>query len=235
MIKYLVAGAVALGSAGVANAAPTPTIIFTPGVYTVPGFTTAQVFEGFGAGGTATGQQFTPGQGSGVYAESKTGDVRIQPGSQNQTGVAFNPDVPNGNDNYLSIENGTFNVALGAGVQVFSFVLGTLDNYNSVTLTFADSSTLLLSGLGIISGAANNTAAGAAPASFGQTGRVTYDLGGQSAITNIAFTSTQAAFEIDDLAAAAPEPAAWALMILGFGLVGYQLRSRRRKPPGSVA
>lgn len=233
MKKVLLASALAMGWSGSAYAANQPTIVFTPGTYTVPPFTSAAVFEGFATGGVGTGQQFTTG--SGVYAESKNGDVRVQPGSLSQSGVSVNPD--GGADNYLSIVNGTFSVNFGVGVQVLSFVLGSLDNYNSVTLTFADNTSLLLTGLGIISatGAAQNTTPGVAPASFGQTGRVTYDAQGGSSITGVTFGSSQAAFEIDELAAAAPEPATWAMMILGFGLVGSQLRSRRRKTTVSFA
>lgn len=45
--------------------------------------------------------------------------------------------------------------------------------------------------------------------------------GGQGAYTlNVAFSPT----------AAVPEPAAWALMILGFGVIGYTLRARAARP-----
>ncbi len=44
------------------------------------------------------------------------------------------------------------------------------------------------------------------------------------------FSSTQNAFEIDNLAiGAVPEPATWAMMLLGFAGIGVSLR-RRRKP-----
>jgi len=47
-------------------------------------------------------------------------------------------------------------------------------------------------------------------------------------ITGLRFGSTGVAFEFDNFAAAAvPEPAAWAKMIGGFGLVGAAARRRR--------
>ncbi|AYJ88032.1 PEP-CTERM sorting domain-containing protein [Sphingomonas paeninsulae] len=60
-------------------------------------------------------------------------------------------------------------------------------------------------------------------------------MGGGSAIVKAVFGSTQAAFEIDNLVTAAPEPATWGMMILGFGLAGAQLRSRRRSAKLAVA
>ncbi|WP_425228639.1 PEPxxWA-CTERM sorting domain-containing protein [Sphingomonas sp.] len=234
MRKYMLAGATAaLMTSGAAMAAPPPTVLFTPGVYTVPAYTTAAVFEDFNNGGVANGGQFTTPAVS-PYTETKTGDVRVYPGTQNQPGVALQPD--GSPDAYLAIVNGTFNVAFGAGVTLFSFSFGSLDNYNTVAITTTDgsgSTVTTYSGLGITTGlTANNTAPGATPAPFAgpnNTGRITYDTLGLSRITNVAFSSTQAAFEIDALAAAVPEPATWGLMILGFGLAGAALRVRRRK------
>lgn len=60
--------------------------------------------------------------------------------------------------------------------------------------------------------------------------RVNVDFGmtGQQ-LTGLRFTSTQRAFEFDDVAlGAVPEPQSWALMIVGFGLVGAAARRRTR-------
>jgi hypothetical protein len=62
--------------------------------------------------------------------------------------------------------------------------------------------------------------------------RVTFFAGGDQVITGLKFTSTGVAFEIDDIAVAGviPEPASWALMIAGFGLVGAAMRRQRLAP-----
>ena len=46
---------------------------------------------------------------------------------------------------------------------------------------------------------------------------------------SITFASSQAAFEIDQIYSAAPEPATWGMMILGFGMASGALRRPRRK------
>ena len=51
-----------------------------------------------------------------------------------------------------------------------------------------------------------------------------------SDVAGLRLSSTQNAFEVDNLAInAVPEPATWAMMLLGFGAVGFAMR-RRRQP-----
>ena len=68
--------------------------------------------------------------------------------------------------------------------------------------------------------------------------RVYFTAGAGETITGLTFSTTKIAFEIDDLAGTVvggggnpggtvPEPAAWALMITGFGMVGLAARRRR--------
>lgn len=46
---------------------------------------------------------------------------------------------------------------------------------------------------------------------------------------SLRLTSTQRAFEIDDIAVSAvPEPATWAMLVFGFSLVGLSARARKR-------
>lgn len=234
MRKYLVSGILALGFAGSAQAAPAPTIIFTPGVFDIPAFTSATVFETF-AGGSGGGTAYTPAQASpqaaargfsetvsGPNVETFTGFV---PGEASGTGVGAT-------DNYLAIgSGGTFGVNFGSGVNFFSFILGSLDSYNSLRLFFSDGTSQTFTGQGIVgTPVAFNSSGNSAV-----NGRVSYNLGTGFAITRAEFTSTQAAFEIDDLAAAVPEPGTWAMMILGFGLIGSQLRSRKTRTKVSFA
>lgn len=216
MRKYILAALASAAVAAPAIAAPTPTIQFTQGSYGIPSSTTAQIFRTFEAN-----QGFVVGNNAGPGA---AGDVRIAQGTT--PGLSVNPD--NNSDQYLSIENGSYTVGFAQAVQVFSFVLGSLDSYNSVQLFFADGTNTLFTGRQII-GQANTGGP-----NFNDAGRVTFDLGGQAGITSAIFASPQAAFELDDFASAVPEPATWGMMILGFGVVGSQLR-RRRRSEGTLA
>jgi hypothetical protein len=59
--------------------------------------------------------------------------------------------------------------------------------------------------------------------------RVVFNFSPREAITAVRLRSDSAAFEFDSLAgtAAVPEPAVWALLIVGFGMVGHAMRKRR--------
>jgi hypothetical protein len=116
---------------------------------------------------------------------------------------------------------GEYTVSLAKPSPLVSFVLGTLDPYNAVILTY---------GSGLTSTYAGNAIIGGGP--FTGDGRVTFDTGSNNPlldIKSISFYSSRPAFEIAQIASAAPEPAAWGMMILGFGLVGGVLRSRHRQ------
>ena len=109
----------------------------------------------------------------------------------------------------------------------FSFYLGSPDAYNSVAFFGAD---------GQIGDTLSGNAIWACP-SCGQSGdqtfgaRAIYNFGGAQ-VTSITFTSSGNSFEFDNLAgtiAGVPEPASWALMIMGFGAAGAMLRGKRRR------
>ena len=213
MRKSLLIGmALASATAGAPVQASTPTITIINGVYTLPAFTTASVFQSFET--APVNDAYVPRP-----TEAVTGDVVVR---QNTIpGETVDPDSSSSN-RYLSIEGGSYSVALGTPVQFFSFILGSLDSYNALTLNFADGTSTVFSGRQII----GDTTVG--PFNSGTSGRVSYDLGGQAGITSATFTSSQSAFEIDALASAVPEPATWAMMMAGFGLIGGAARRRRR-------
>ncbi|WP_217430721.1 PEPxxWA-CTERM sorting domain-containing protein [Sphingomonas bacterium] len=236
MSRYgLVAVVAACGITGVANAAPPPTINYT----STFGITnsSAVVDETFNKTPLAQGtfKAYNPSTGVGgdatansFFTESLTGAATLFPGSEDTLGAGFDPD--GGADNYLAIgstgsgsASGALTLTFTTAVQYFSFAFGTLDNYNSVTVNYADGSSYSFTGSGIIGGTN-----GASPAQ-GTAGRVSFNANGGSAFSSIVLGSDYAAFEVDDLAAAAPEPGTWVMMILGFGLLGSALRYRRRK------
>ena len=57
-----------------------------------------------------------------------------------------------------------------------------------------------------------------------------------SAFASLRLTSSSNAFEIDNVAinSAVPEPGTWAMMLLGFGAVGFAMR-RRRQPKTDIS
>ncbi len=131
--------------------------------------------------------------------------------------------------NYGSVlSGGSYSVAFSPS-DVFSFVLGSLDTYNSLTLQFADTSSLTYDGAEIVGGLP--PANGDQGASY-TNGVVSYDTKGGSKIVGAQFASSENSFEFDNLAiSAVPEPATWGMMLLGFGAVGSVVRRRRQAQP----
>lgn len=127
---------------------------------------------------------------------------------------------------YASVQGGqtaTYSAINGSYLTSFSFYMGSPDTYNHVTFNFLGGGSQVFNGADIWGGGPpgdGNRANGF---------RVYYDFHGAK-VSSINFSSDSNAFEYDGLAGAlaVPEPAAWALMILGFGGVGAALRSRRR-------
>ena len=108
------------------------------------------------------------------------------------------------------------------GLRQFSFYMGSPDSYNHVSLTFYGAGgSQTLDGTAIWGG----SPPGNGDQSKGFT--VTYTFA-PDAVKLVKFTSTGNSFEFDKLAGiAVPEPASWALMIVGFGAAGSLLRRRK--------
>jgi hypothetical protein len=107
--------------------------------------------------------------------------------------------------------------------------IGSIDTWNTITFLGAGNTTIAtVTGTQLLDGLDGSTA------SSGQGSNSTYveftDVTGKD-ITGIELSTTQAAFEVDNLSVAngVPEPATWAMMLIGFGLVGLQLRRRTVK------
>lgn len=127
---------------------------------------------------------------------------------------------------YQAIQgNGVSTFTFTNALSVFSFYWGSIDTYNKIEFLRGDGSLVQ----------AFTGAAFAAPANGNQSAsatnrRVTFGFTGAEAVKKVRFSNSPQtnAFEIDTLAiAAVPEPATWAMMILGFGLIGGAMRSRK--------
>lgn len=248
--KLILAGAAVLSFAAAPQAAQAVTLSTTfEATGALPGYTTAGVFQGFNQAtgslntsnisfnGTTISQSVSSANKTQIYSGSVSGEATAPflVGSTPTYG------------NFMSIQPGSGNNGANAGsytlnftgtaVHFLSFVFSTLDPSNQVTLNTSGGN-LTLSGAQILSGnpAGSTTTFGSIGADHLLDGRVSYNFG-LDQLNSITFTATgnQFAFEIDEIALAAPEPATWAMMLLGFGLVGSQLRRRGRKPVLALA
>lgn len=211
---------------GLAFTAPASaiTVKFVSGATGMPSWTTAsyiQEFEQptsaqFGTGGFDTGE--TNLLGTETVSTGSGGSIRVVNPSSSffETNEAIT-------GNFLRLGNASYTLTFAARQQFVGFLLQDfVPTYNRVTIN--GSSTNLLSGLaGLTSGA---------------DGLVYIDMGGATGISSITFASTHSdnsrRFQIDQIASAAPEASTWGMMILGFGVVGMQMRRRRAGPSGEA-
>lgn len=118
------------------------------------------------------------------------------------------------------------------GLRKFSFYMGSPDSVGQGGIGFNNTlkfkfytanGDISLAGVNIWGGPGVQVGNGAQ--TFGTT--VNYDFG-NDIVNKIEFSSGGNSFEFDKLAGiAVPEPATWAMMIIGFGAAGAMLRRRR--------
>ena len=206
MTKHLIIGA--LLAAGAATALPAATTVsYTPGASALGAGQT--VFQNFDALAPGT----SLGTNASVFAAS-------------ESGIAARPAF-NSTGNFAAVlgtpTNGSYTVNF-APTASFSFVIGSVDTYNSLTLLYQGGGSQLYTGGQII----NDLFFPSGNQISGETnGRVKYTSSGPK-IIGATFGSTANSFEFDNLATGAvPEPAAWAMMLGGFGFAGVAMRRRR--------
>ena len=125
-----------------------------------------------------------------------------------------------------------FGYVLGGGsatlttplLKSFSMYIGSVDTYNSITFKGANGYQETVTGSQLVAVANGNQ-------SSDQTNRRFYFDFGSDRVNEVVFSSSSNSFEFDNIAAGAvPEPATWAMLIVGFGFVGMSLRRRQAGP-----
>jgi len=161
------------------------------------------------------------------YSVSTTGTVSYYNGADGlQSGVAAPP--PGDLTTYASVLGGGSLTLSTPAIKLLSVYMGSPDAYNSIRFNFSDNTSELLNGTQLAGGAFGGNQ------SVGR--RMTYTFGDKT-VTSVVFASAQNSFEFDNIAtiSAVPEPATWAMMIMGFGLAGSAVRNSRRKTAAAFA
>lgn len=146
-----------------------------------------------------------------------------------------------GTTKYLSVpqngSSGTVTLDLagydfGGILDGFSFYWGSIDTYNSLKINTSLGTTNFA-----FDGQNPPPPANGAQFDAANNRRVFFSLAPGETLNSLQFTSNGYAMEIDDIVftgtAAVPEPATWAMLLIGFGAIGGTMRTRRK--PGTAA
>jgi len=202
-------------------------IVFLPNTTVQPSYSTAAIVQSFSSPQVSETNFVT-------NISNAAGTTETTTGNSNNIRVLNNNSTMVGQ--YLVLRSATYTLnfdnvgQFATGVRYLSFLIGNYKSANdSVVLHFKDGTNTgnILAGLlGLNDESATNS-----------HGMVVINQNQDSAIDSVTFSSLNTSginqFRIDEIAAATPEPAAWLMMIFGFGLVGAQLR--RRRSPKRVA
>ena len=221
---YGLIGASALALASAASAASCGldcTYTVTPGVDPYAGPAPTYTFDPGSQPGGATTGNFVTGTNDGpppLYAQPF--GTAAGTGAYGGLGYFYEVGPDTGQPGIIDLTS--FNL-----IEAISFVWGSVDSYNTLQILDGSMNVLYtIVGNDIFDPASGNRTD---PAT---NPLVTFNFSGTApgSIGYLKFSSTQNAFEIDNLAiGAVPEPATWAMMLLGFAGIGVSLR-RRRKP-----
>lgn len=137
---------------------------------------------------------------------------------------AIGPGVRDGSQ-YLTLTAGTAESFSFKSTREVSVYIGSLDSYNSVTLTGPDGFSQTLSGSELA--AYIPTTAGGDQEGSGNNGR--FVINSNHSITGLTLASSGNSLEVSNIATTpgVPEPASWAMMFVGLGLIGVMTRQRR--------
>jgi hypothetical protein len=132
--------------------------------------------------------------------------------------------------------NATFQANAGVVLTSLSIDIGSLDAENKID--FFSGNTLMGSFDGsTLAGALTGVANGNQVSDL-TNGRFYFTFNSADDINKLVFSTTKPSLEFDNIAAtfsAVPEPATWTMLILGFGFVGFMMRSSRQKTAAVIA
>jgi hypothetical protein len=177
---------------------------------------------------------FTPLGASSISLLTPTSGVAgtdyIQQTGSNGQGAA--PELAGGADTgaYLSIlGGGTATIDFAASVSEYKLYVGSLDSYNTISFTGTGGTSYDGDALLLASGAdANSVGSGNQTSKF-TNGVFTFTF--DAPVTGVVLSSTTNSLEVGGV----PEPATWAVMLLGFGGIGASMRNARRRHVAATA
>ncbi|NJC33353.1 hypothetical protein GGR88_000827 [Sphingomonas jejuensis] len=173
-----------------------------------------------------TSQEQSQVTGTGFLFRNVTDQFGAMPAPGNPSGSTANQ--------YLSVlGGGTATLAINPALNINSFMIdiGSIDSYNDLTITFNGAASQTFTGGQLLALSGIQGPANGDQVSSRTNGR--FMFAGVQGFSSVTFASGQNSFEIDNFRAAVPEPATWAMMIAGFGMVGAGMR--RRRASGQVA
>jgi hypothetical protein len=161
------------------------------------------------------------------------GTAGVMPGtSSSGAAPAFSPTTVD-TTQYLSVGAGETFTLTSPALSEISFYVGSLDPYNSITFTGAGGFSQTFTGNQLTAATIAADLANGSQQAASSNGRYTFTF--DQAVTAVLIGSSSPAFEISNIGAIpagdvglVPEPAAWALMLFGFGGLGAGLRAQRR-------
>ncbi len=198
MRMLILAAALATAATG----AQAATFIFHPGQFGPPsGYTLVNTFDDATAQAAVTGTNF-------VFPTGSTAGQYIAPTGDTTPYLAV-------------LGGGSASLSFATAAKSFSFDYSTVDTYNTLTINYTGGGSQSFTGTQILGGLPTGVTSGS----------IVVNGNGQT-ISSITLATGSNSFEVDNFATknglgTVPEPASWALMVAGFGLVGFATRGRR--------